>query len=106
VREIIKGEIEVDKLKEAILSSSGDVDPLLSPDTKGRRRFFNDIAGYSLELQERFKRGLLNVKEEDLRRVADTYLNKNDAVMATIAGGPLVEDANRQMGGVFEVAPV
>jgi Zn-dependent M16 (insulinase) family peptidase len=106
VREIIKGELEANKLKESILSSCSDVDPLLSPDTKGRRRFFNDIAGYTLELQEQFKRGLLNVKEEDLRRVADTYLTANDAVMATVAGQPLVEDANRQMGDVFKVTPV
>jgi Zn-dependent M16 (insulinase) family peptidase len=106
IREITKGEIEADKLKESILSSCSDVDPLLSPDTKGRRRFFNDISGYTLELQERFKRGLLTVKEEDLRRVADTYLSVNDAVMTTVAGQPLVEEANRQMGNVFEVSPV
>jgi Zn-dependent M16 (insulinase) family peptidase len=105
-REAIKGDIDPEKLREAILTSCGDVDPLMSPDTKGRRRFFNDIAGYTLDLQERFKKGLLNVKEEDLRRVAETYLTSNDAVLATVGGAHLIEEANKQMGGIFEVAPV
>ncbi|MGH2813220.1 MAG: insulinase family protein, partial [Actinomycetota bacterium] len=106
VTEVQKGEIDPDKLKEAILSACGEVDPLQSPDTKGRQRFFNDIAGYTLEIQEEFKKGLLAVTEEDLRRVAGTYLTGNTAVLATLAGASMIEEANKQMGEIFEVSPL
>lgn len=106
IPDVLKEEIEPEKLQESILRSAGEVDPLLSPDTKGRRRFYNDLAGYTLELQEKFKKGLLEVTEEDLRRVAETYLMGDNAVLATIGGAAQVEEANREMGDIFKVSPV
>ena len=106
VAEVIdKGIAEVD-LKESILSACRQVDPLSSPDTKGRTRFFGDLAGYSLELQERFKKGLLEVTEEDVRRVAKTYLTAEAGVMATLGNPDKIAEANEAMRGVFEVASV
>ena len=105
VGEVVKGDIKPDDLKEAILTACGAVDPLLSPDTKGRVRFFDDLAGYSLEKKQQFKKGLLEVTEEDLRRVAETHLTNGEAAMATLGNPQKIEEANTVMGGLFEVSP-
>lgn len=105
VQEIIDNGITDVDLKESILSSCRQVDPLSSPDTKGRTRFFGDLAGYTLELQEKFKKGLLGVTEEDVKRVASTYLTK-EGVMATLGNPDKIAEANEALGGVFEVASV
>lgn len=106
VQEVTKGTLEQDDLKEAILSSCGDVDPLLSPDTKGRTRFFDDLAGFTLDLKAKFKQGLLEVTEDDLRRVADAYLAGEGASLAVISNPDKVREANEQMGEVFEVSAI
>lgn len=106
IKEVIKGDIEADDLKEAILSACGAIDPLESPDTKGRRRFFDDLAGYTLGLREEFKGRLLKLTDEDFRRVAESYLSGDGASLATISSPEKVEAANSQMGGVFEVSPL
>lgn len=106
VRFALEAEIEEVDLKEAILEACRDVDPLLSPDTKGRTRFFGDIAGYTLDLKAKFKQRLLEVTREDLKRVAQAHLEGKDAALAVIGGGDQVEEANSQMGGIFEVASI
>jgi Zn-dependent M16 (insulinase) family peptidase len=90
-------------VKEAVLAACADVDPLLSPDSKGRARFFGDLSGYTLERREEFKRRLLAVTGEDLKRVAGRYLG-GEAAVAVISNEALVRAANDEMGGVFEVA--
>ncbi|MBW3587944.1 MAG: insulinase family protein [Actinobacteria bacterium] len=105
VAEVIKGDIDSDDLKEAILTACASVDPLLSPDIRGRVRFFDELAGYTLEKKEQFKQGLLEVTEEDLRRVAETYLSNGNAAMATLGDPKKIEEANAEMGGIFEVSP-
>ncbi|MGI8426832.1 MAG: insulinase family protein [Actinomycetota bacterium] len=105
VRFVTAGGLDPDEVKEAVLSACGAVDPLESPDTKGRRRFFDDLAGYSLELRQRFKKGLLQLDAEDLIRVTNKYLVSGDPIMATVCNADMVAEANRAMGEVFEVAP-
>jgi presequence protease len=104
---VTKGEIEAEALKEAILGACGDVDPLESPDIKGRREATNRLTGFTLEERERFKQRLLEVKPDDLRRVAQAYLTVAHPVQATVAGPELVEAARRERPDLFEVvAPV
>jgi presequence protease len=104
---VTKGEIESEALKEAILGACGDVDPLESPDIKGRREATNRLTGFTLEERERFKQRLLEVKADDLRRVAQAYLTVTHPVQATVAGPELVEAARRERPDLFEVvAPV
>lgn len=105
VAEIIDNGVEPADLKEAILSACGAVDPLSSPDTKGRTRFFGDLAGYTLALQKEFKKKLLEVTEADVRRVAKDHL-LNEGAMATVSNPDKVEEANQQMGGIFEVSAI
>jgi Zn-dependent M16 (insulinase) family peptidase len=104
---VTEGEVEAEMLKEAILGACGDVDPLESPDIKGRREATNRATGFTREERERFKRRLLQVTADDLRRVAATYLAVAHPVQATVAGPELVEAARKERPGLFEVvAPV
>ena len=107
VKWVTEGEIEDDTLKEAILGACGDVDPLESPDIKGRREAINRLTGFTREERERFKQRLLSVTAADLRRVAKTYLGDGHPVQATVAGPDLIEAARKERPELFEaVAPV
>ena len=107
VKWVTDGEVEAEALKEAILGACGDVDPLESPDIKGRREATNRATGFTREERERFKRRLLKVTADDLRRVAQAYLAVAHPVQATVAGPELVEAARKERPGLFEVvAPV
>ncbi|HSS95175.1 MAG TPA: insulinase family protein, partial [Candidatus Dormibacteraeota bacterium] len=106
-RWVIDGDIAPDTLKEAILGACGDVDPLESPDIKGRREATNRIAGFTRAQRERFKKRLLEVTAADLKRVAATYLSPAGFVQTTVAGPELVEAATKERPDLFEVvAPV
>ncbi|MFN2465069.1 MAG: insulinase family protein [Candidatus Dormibacteria bacterium] len=93
-------------LKGAVLGAARAIDPLESPDTRGRRRFTNDLAGFTLAAQQKFKANLLATTEADLHRVAATYLVDKEGVMATLGDETKINEANREMGDVFEVEPV
>jgi presequence protease len=107
VRWVTDRDIEAESLKEAILGACGYVDPLESPDIKGRREATNRATGFTREERERFKQRLLQVTADDLRRIARTYLAVAHPVQATVAGPELVEAARKERPGLFEVvAPV
>ncbi len=93
-------------LKGAVLGAARAIDPLESPDTRGRRRFTSDLAGFTLAAHQKFKANLLATTEADLHRVAATYLVGKEGVMATLGDETKINEANREMGGVFEVEPV
>jgi len=104
---LIDSEVAEDALKEAILGACGDVDPLESPDIKGRREAGNKLTGFTRQERERFKERLLEVSAADLKRVAAQYLAQGRHVETTVAGPELVEAAMREHPGLFEVvAPV
>jgi presequence protease len=103
VRWVTDENIEDEALKEAILGACGDVDPLESPDIKGRREATNRATGLTREARERFKQRLLSVSAEDLRRVTRDYLKGRRAVQATVAGAELIEAARKEDPGLFEV---
>jgi Zn-dependent M16 (insulinase) family peptidase len=107
VRWVAEGDVEADALKEAILGACGDVDPLESPDIKGRREAINKLTGFTRAEREKFKQRLLKVTANDLRRVTRTYLAEGKAIQATVAGQDLIEAAQKERPGLFEVvAPV
>ena len=104
---VTDGEIDPEAVKEAILGACGDVDPLESPDIKGRREATNKLTGFTRQEREKFKQRLLNVTAADLRRVAKTYLAGGNATQATVAGAELIEAARKERPDLFEVvAPV
>jgi presequence protease len=107
---VLENPISAESLKESILASCKEVDPLLSADSKGTTRFFNDLAGYTLPVLEAFKHRLLAVTSDDLRRVAQHYISPENldanGAMAVITGAEKIEAANLEMGGIFTVSPV
>jgi presequence protease len=104
---IMDDEVADEALKEAILGACGDVDPLESPDIKGRREATNRLAGFTREERERFKQRLLEVTAADLKRIAGKYLSVGRYAQTTVAGPELVEAATKERPGLFEVvAPV
>ncbi len=103
---VFDSEITADDLKEAILASCAAVDPLQSPDTKGRSRFFDDLSGYTLERKASFKQGLLKVTVDDLRRVTEKYLREGEYALATITNPVKIEEANTELGGLYEVSAI
>jgi hypothetical protein len=107
VRWVIDGVIEEETLKEAILGACGDVDPLESPDIKGRREATNRATGFTRRAREVFKQRLLQVSGDDLRRVTSAYLLSAPAVQTTVAGPDLIEAARTERPALFEVvAPI
>ena len=107
VRWVIDSEIDPEALKEAILGACGDVDPLESPDIKGRREAINRLTGFTRAEREKFKQRLLNVKATDLHRVAKQYLEQPRPIQATVAGPDLIEAARKERPDLFEVvAPI
>ena len=104
---VLDNQIEAEPLKEAILGSCGDVDPLESPDIKGRREAVNRLTGFTREEREKFKQRLLAVTGDDLKRVAGSYLTAGRGVQATVAGADLVAAAQKERPDLFKVvAPV
>jgi Zn-dependent M16 (insulinase) family peptidase len=103
VRWVTEQAIQAESLKEAILGACGDVDPLESPDSKGRREATNRATGLTREARERFKQRLLHVTAGDLRRVTTTYLMGARPVQTTVAGPDLIEAARKEKPGLFEV---
>ena len=103
IRWVTDREIEEEPLKEAILGACGDVDPLESPDIKGRREATNRATGFDREAREQFKKRLLQVTGDDLKRVASAYFLEKPAVQTTVAGADLIEAARKEKPGLFEV---
>src|SRR5438045_7635609 len=107
VRWVLDSPIEAEQLKEAILGSCGDVDPLESPDIKGRREAVNRLTGFTREERERFKQRLLAVTGDDLKRDARQYLLEGHPAQATVAGAELIEAARTERPDLFAVvAPI
>jgi Zn-dependent M16 (insulinase) family peptidase len=104
---VVESGVEDEALKEAILGACGDVDPLESPDIKGRREAVNRLTGFTREERERFKLRLLAVTAADLKRVAARYLAAGSGVQATVAGAELIAAARKERPDLFAlVAPV
>ncbi|GAA0515727.1 insulinase family protein [Deinococcus depolymerans] len=94
------------ELTEAILGASKVLDPLTSPDTAGRMRFYSDQAGYTPDVQEAYKTRLLAVTLDDLRRVMDTWLTPDRAAYAVVTGRDPNDDTLKELGLTFDVQGV
>lgn len=92
-------------LLEAILSASRSLDPLTSPDTIGRMRFYNDEGGYTSDKQAEYKERLLAVSLADLRCVAEEYLRPECGAYASVTGKDPADEAAK-LGLSFEVATI
>lgn len=104
-RTFLGSDLGARELKEAVLGASKTLDPLTSPDTVGRLRFYGDQAGFTPEVQEAYRARLLAVTLDDLKRVMDEWLTPERAAYALVAGRDPNEDV-RELGLTFEVQAV
>jgi len=72
-------------LEEAILGVIGSIDKPSSPAGEAKQHFHNKLYGRSHDERERFRRDILDVTLDDLRRVTQTYLRPERASTAVIA---------------------
>ncbi len=77
-------------MREAILGVIGGLDRPGSPAGEGRRRFVADLVGYGPAVMNDFRRQVLAVSSEDLRRVAETWLAPERASQAVVTSESLV----------------
>ncbi|MHB8507298.1 MAG: insulinase family protein [Candidatus Dormibacteria bacterium] len=100
-RAATEGPIDDADREEAILGASKEMDPLESPDTRGRRAWMQRLGGYTPEVRRTYKERLLAVTEADLRRVAARYLDPAAAARVTVGAELLVQAATASDPGAF-----
>lgn len=106
VDHIMSGQIDDDEVKEAILQALSQTDPLLSPDTRGRNRFFDDLAGYTPEVRSQFKQRLLSLTADDLRSAVSKHLKGGQAALGSVGNVDKLAAGNAELGDVFEIEAI
>ena len=71
-------------LEEAILGVIGSIDKPGSPAGEARSAFHNTLHGRSREKLQQFRKNILKVSMDDLKRVTETYLKNGEASTAVI----------------------
>ncbi|MEE4191014.1 MAG: insulinase family protein [Halieaceae bacterium] len=99
VRWLLDKQHEADALEQAILGVIGSLDRPSSPAGEAKQDFHNRLFGRDHAHREAFRRRILEVSLDDLRRVTETYLRPEHASVAVItsqsgldAAGGLVEE--------------
>lgn len=82
------GDFSAEAVNEAVLSVFSSLDRPLSPGSRGNHEFSNLCQGLTLEIRQQFRRNLLATTQDDLQRVARTYLLENpvapvDSILAS-----------------------
>lgn len=80
-------------LEEAILGVIGSIDKPSSPAGEAKQHFHNRLFGRTHEQREQFRQRVLGVTLDDLRRVANDYLQSELASTAVIAPAGLADKA-------------
>ncbi len=75
---------EWQSVEEAILGVVSSIDKPSSPAGEAKQAFHAELHGRTREIRERFRQRVLEVKLEDLLRVADTYLVPDNASTAVV----------------------
>jgi Zn-dependent M16 (insulinase) family peptidase len=72
------------QIEEAILGVISSIDRPSSPAGEAKDAFINELYGRTPEQRQRFRSQILTVGMDDLRRVAQTYFNLEEASVAVI----------------------
>ncbi len=75
---------EWSQLEEAILGVVSSIDKPSSPAGEAKQTFHAELFGRTQTTRERFRNRVLQVKLDDLKRVANTYLKPDDANIAVV----------------------
>jgi Zn-dependent M16 (insulinase) family peptidase len=81
------------RVEEAILGVVSQIDKPSSPAGEAKDAFHNTLMGRSPEQRQRYRKRVLDVTLDDLRRVGETYLQPEKASIAVIANGQALEQA-------------
>ena len=81
---LIDGGADAAQLEEAILGVVSSIDKPGSPAGEAKATYLNAIFGRTPEQRKEFRRAILQVKLEDLARVAQTYLADNSKARTAI----------------------
>ncbi|WP_130471752.1 insulinase family protein [Candidatus Magnetaquicoccus inordinatus] len=76
---------EPEALEQAILSVISSIDRPGSPAGDARRAFHDALHGRTPEIRRQFRQRILQVAQADLLRVAESYLQPENAVMAAVS---------------------
>lgn len=82
------------QLEEAVLGVIGSMDKPSSPAGEARRAFFNTLFGRDHQHLLEFRRRVLEVSLDDLRRVAATWLRPESASIGVITTHARLQDAD------------
>ena len=80
------------QLEEAILGVIGSIDKPGSPAGEARSAFHNTLHGRSREKLQQFRKQILKVSMDDLKRVTETYLKNGEASTAVITSAATHEE--------------
>ncbi len=92
------------ELEEAVLNVVSDIDRPESPAGEAIGTFFASLYGRTPQWRRAFRRRVLEVTLDDLRRVADTYLDPSKAHIAVVASPQTLERHREALD--LEVIPV
>jgi Zn-dependent M16 (insulinase) family peptidase len=90
---VLEKEHGYEPLEQAILGVVGSLDRPSSPAGEAKQDFHNRLFGRTHEQREEFRRRVLAVTVDDLKRVAETYLNPAQASIAVITSQSGLESA-------------
>ncbi|MGE0080393.1 MAG: insulinase family protein [Thiohalomonadaceae bacterium] len=90
---LLSGDHEWRLVEEAILGVISAIDKPGSPAGEAKKAFHAALHGRTPEQRRRFRRQVLEVRQEDLKRVADTYLKPDYAHTAVISNAATLEKA-------------
>lgn len=83
---LLNSEHEYQPLEEAILGVISSLDKPSSPAGEAKQTFHAELFGRTREKREKFRQQVLEVKIDDLKRVAQTYLQPEKASIAVVTG--------------------
>ena len=79
-------------LEEAILGVIGTLDKPGSPSGEAKQAFHNDLYGRDVKQQQAYRKRVLKVSMDDLKRVTKTYLKTNDSSTVVITNSTTYEE--------------
>lgn len=96
VQWLLNTQHEWQPVEEAILGVISALDKPSSPAGEAKATFHNNLHGRTAEQRRAFRNAVLQVKLEDLQRVAKTYLTTDKASTAVIGPATAAETARQQ----------
>ena len=98
VQWLLNKQHDPDSLEQAILGVISSLDRPSSPAGEAKQDFHNRLFGRDHDQREEFRRQVLAVSLEDLRRVAQTYLTPENASIAVITSHSTADSSGELIG--------